>query len=128
MTTQVVTVEFDDRLRVVKEIFDAVRFHHLLVLEDGKLFGVISDRDLLRSLSPFIGTLAETTRDIGTLDRRVHQVMSRKPITLGPDATIAEAIGLFLTRNISCIPIVDEGARPIGLVSWRDILKALTAP
>jgi len=54
MTTRLVTVELDDPLEVVKRIFDSVKFHHLLVVDTGKkLCGVISDRDLLRALSPY---------------------------------------------------------------------------
>ncbi len=48
MSSRVGTVEMDDKLKVVKEIVDTVKFHHLLVVEEGKLFGVVSDRDLLR--------------------------------------------------------------------------------
>ncbi len=55
MTARVVTVEMDDRLEVVKEIFDTMRFHHLLVVDEHKkLSGVVSDRDLLRALSPYV--------------------------------------------------------------------------
>ena len=68
MTTRLVTVELDDTLAVVKQIFDSVKFHHLLVVDSHKkLCGVISDRDLLRALSPHIGTLAENARDTATL-------------------------------------------------------------
>jgi acetoin utilization protein AcuB len=129
MTTRPVTVEMDDRLELVKDIFDSVRFHHLLVVGDDKtLRGVISDRDLLRAISPHVGTLAETTRDTATLNKRVHQIMSRTPITLRPDHTVADAIGLFLQERVSCIPIVNGEFRPVGIVSWRDILKASAAP
>ena len=48
MSTKVVTVEFDDTLASVKEIFDTLKFHHLLVVEKNELFGVVSDRDLLK--------------------------------------------------------------------------------
>ncbi|HXZ07712.1 MAG TPA: CBS domain-containing protein [Paraburkholderia sp.] len=125
MTTRVVTVGFDDTLTTVKEIFDAVKFHHLLVVDEGELQGVVSDRDLLRALSPFIDSSVETARDLGTLNKRVHQIMSRKPLTLPPQADLTEAIQLFLANPISCIPIVDERFRPVGIVSWRDILKTL---
>ncbi len=128
MSRPVVTVEFDDRLREVKEIFDRLRFHHLLVVDNGKLFGVVSDRDLLKALSPFLGTLSETERDAHTLDKRVHQIMSRKPVTLRANDRVAAAIDLFLQRNISCVPIVDEHDHPVGIVSWRDILRVVTPP
>ncbi len=74
MSKTAVTVEMDDSLRTVKEIFDKTRFHHLLVVESGKLIGVISNRDLLKVLSPNIGTVHETARDAACLNKRVHQI------------------------------------------------------
>jgi len=126
MTTRIITVEMDDRLEVVKEIFDRMKFHHLLVVDDRKkLSGIISDRDLLRALSPYVGSLSETTRDLATLNKRVHQIMSRHPITLRPQSEIAEAVSVFLAHRISCIPIVDDEFKPVGIVSWRDLLKCI---
>ncbi len=125
MSKSVVIVEMDDSLKMVKEIFDNTRFHHLLVVESGKLFGVISDRDLLKALSPNIGTAAETTGEAATLNKRVHQIMTRKPVTLAPNAGIYDAIEIFNSYKISCIPVVDDERKPIGIISWRDILRAL---
>jgi acetoin utilization protein AcuB len=110
---------------VVKELFDRNKFHHLLVVDADRLFGVVSDRDLLKALSPNLGTLTETPKDTATLNKRVHQIMTRKPVTLRNDATVADAVNLFNAHRVSCIPIVDEEFRPIGVVSWRDILRAL---
>jgi acetoin utilization protein AcuB len=126
MTRRVVSVDMDDPLDVVKEIFDALKFHHLLVLDDrGKLKGVVSDRDLLKALSPYVGSAAENARDIATLNKRVHQIMSRNLITLQPRASISEAVQLFLDHRISCIPIIDEALKPVGILSWRDVIKTL---
>jgi acetoin utilization protein AcuB len=129
MTTRLVTVEIDDPLEVVKEIFDSVKFHHLLVVDSAtKLCGVISDRDLLRALSPYIGTASENARDTATLKKRVHQIMTRQPVTLPPDATVADAVKVFLEHRVSCIPVVGPGFKAVGIVSWRDVLKSLTLP
>ena len=128
MTAPVVTVDMDDRLERVKEIFDAKGFHHLLVTDENeRLSGIVSDRDLLRALSPYVGSAAETTRDLATLNKRVHQIMTRRPLTLRPQSAIAEAVNLLLTQRISCIPIVDDDCKPVGIVSWRDVLKSLAA-
>jgi acetoin utilization protein AcuB len=127
MSTKPVTVQLDDKLALVKDIFDTVRFHHLLAVEGGRLYGVVSDRDLLRALSPYIGSTVESARDLATLNKRVHQIMTRKPITLGPQASVADAVALFLAHGISCIPIVDAEMKPVGILSWRDILRALPA-
>jgi acetoin utilization protein AcuB len=126
MTARVVSVDIDDTLEVVKQIFDAMKFHHLLVLDSSKkLCGVVSDRDLLRALSPYVGTASENARDTATLHKRVHQIMSRKPITLPPEAPVSAAVQLFIEQRISCVPIVDESGKAVGIVSWRDVLKSL---
>jgi acetoin utilization protein AcuB len=126
MTARVVTVGMDDKLELVKEIFDTQHFHHLLVVDEhGKLSGVVSDRDLLRALSPYVGSAAETARDLATLNKRVHQIMNRHPITLRPQSGAAEAVNLLLAHRISCVPIVDDEFKPVGIVSWRDLLRSL---
>jgi acetoin utilization protein AcuB len=128
MTARIVTVEMDDRLEVVKEIFDTMRFHHLLVVDEHKkLSGVLSDRDLLRALSPYVGSATETARDLATLNKRVHQIMTRQPITLRQESGIAEAVELLLKNRISCLPIVDDDFKPVGIVSWRDLLRTLAS-
>lgn len=128
MTQRVVTVHTDDRLGAIKEIFDQVRFRHLLVIEDsGRLCGVISDRDLLRAVSPFIGKLSEASRDTATLNRRAHQIMSRHPLTLNAEAPLCEAIALFQAHRISCLPIVDAASKPVGILSLHDLAKVLAS-
>ena len=125
MTAKIVTIELDDTLATVKEIFDNLKFHHLLVVESGKLIGVVSDRDLFKAISPHIGTMASTDRDDATLNKKVYQVMTRKLFTLTPHDPIGDAVELFNTQRISCVPIVDGEFRPVGILTWRDILKAI---
>ncbi|WP_456378937.1 CBS domain-containing protein [Thiolapillus sp.] len=125
MTKVVVSVRMDDSIKVIKNIFENTSFHHLLVVSSGKLVGVISDRDLLRVLNPNIGTVAETHRDTAPLNKKAHQIMTRELVTLPADAEISDAIAVFNTQTISCIPIVDDKLKPVGIVSWRDILRQL---
>ncbi|MGR3293648.1 MAG: CBS domain-containing protein [Candidatus Scalindua sp.] len=125
MSKKLVTIKMDDSLKAVKVIFDNAGIHHLLVVESGNLHGVISDRDLLKALSPNIGTLAETNRDTITLNKRVHQIMTSELVTLTPDADISEAIEIFNNHDFSCIPVVDDNDKPVGIISWRDIIKAV---
>lgn len=125
MSSPVVTVTLDDNLFVVYDVFESTKFHHVLVVEDKRLFGVVSDRDLLKALSPNIGTAAEKSSDTATLNKKVHQVMSRKPISIKPDANIYKALEIFEQHNVSCIPVIDDDAIPVGIISWRDIVKAL---
>ncbi len=126
MSDTLVTIDMDDTLHTVKNIFDNSKFHHLIVVEQDKIYGVISDRDLLKSLSPGVGTASETSTDLALLNKKTHQIMTRKPITLKPGNSIIDAINIFNQHKISCIPVVDDTQKPVGIVSWRDILKALS--
>ncbi|MEZ0121597.1 MAG: CBS domain-containing protein [Candidatus Reddybacter sp.] len=126
MTTVVVSVEMDDSLRVISDIFHNTRFHHILVLDENKLVGVISDRDLLQAISPHIGTPSETTRDLATLNKSAHQIMSRNPITITPKANFEDAILLFNSHTVSCLPVTDESNKVFGIITWRDIFKSFS--
>lgn len=125
MTTPVVSVEMDDELGRVRDIFANTHFHHLLVVEHNQLFGIISDRDLFKAISPNIGKASEKASDLITLNKKAHQIMARNPITITQDSSIFQAVELFNTHRISCLPVVDKNNRPVGIVSWRDILKAI---
>ncbi|MCP5077055.1 MAG: CBS domain-containing protein [Psychromonas sp.] len=124
MTTRVVSVEMDDRLTVVKDILDSAPFRHLVVVEDEQLQGIISDRDMLRCLSPFIGTDAESARDKKTIEQRAHQVMTRSPMTITSALGIRDALQLMLDHSIGCLPVVDN-EKIVGIFTIYDGLKQL---
>lgn len=125
MTRRIATVHQDDRLAFVQDIFTQSAFRHLLVLNgQEQLCGIISHADMTRALSPYLGTDAEVERDRDTLQRRVHQVMSRDVITITGAATLQSAARIMLEHNIGCLPVVEQG-KLIGLVSWKDLLRQM---
>jgi acetoin utilization protein AcuB len=123
MTRSVVSVHVDDTLQRIHAIFQESRFHHVIVVEDGRIVGVISDRDLLKHMSPFIGRqLMEREQDTRTLDRKAHQVMTRRPVVAGPDLSIPEAVDLLIRHGVSCLPVAGADRRVQGILTWRDVL------
>lgn len=125
MSSPVITVEPDDTLEEVRHIFHNTRFHHLPVKERGVLVGMVSDRDLFKALSPWLDTAAENQRDLMTLKKRVHQIMNRKPRTVHESASVPEAIQVIFEQEVSCVVVVAAGAKPVGILTWRDILREL---
>lgn len=125
MSRRLVTVTMDDSLATIQQLFKEHRFHHLLVVEGRALAGIISDRDLLRAISPNIGTLSETDRDRATLNKRAHHIMTRNPVTVRPTTSLDAAATLMLEKKLSCLPVTAEEGRLEGILSWRDVLKAL---
>lgn len=123
MSRHLVTVGMDDTLRTIRHLFQARRFHHLMVVEDDQLQGVISDRDYLKLITPAIEQDLGSTAEMAVLNRRAHTLMSRKPITIRPDASLEDAIDRFLDDKVSCLPVVDADGKLQGVLSWKDVLR-----
>ena len=61
MIRQVITVEMDEHLLALRDVFLQHNCHHLMVVDARRLVGVVSDRDLLRNISPFVDGISERT-------------------------------------------------------------------
>lgn len=123
MSRTVVTVGLDETLGGVQGLLDRYRFHHLVVVDGGRVVGVVSDRDLMRNLSPFVGKASERAMDAASLQRKVHQIMSRRPVTCRGDEPIASAGLLMLQHSVSCLPVVSDSGACRGIVTSRDVLR-----
>ena len=124
MSSKVVTVEMDDSLEVIRDIFRKVKFHHLIVVDGKKIVGIISDRDLLKAISPYVDTMSETNRDRATLEKRAHQIMSHYPVTVQKSCQIQTAAKLMLDRRVSCLPVTRPDGIIGGVVTWNDVVRA----
>jgi len=123
MTEKVLKVRMDDSIGTIRDILQNVEFHHLLVVEGRKLVGIVSDRDVLKAISPFLGTLSEKPRDETILNRRMHLIMTRKPTTVDKDTDIGTAGSLLLDNNIGCLPVTSPEGEVQGILTWKDILR-----
>lgn len=113
----------DITLAELREIFQEVPFHHLPVARDGTLLGIISDRDVLRRLSPFIDTVQASPQDQALLETTAQEIMSTTLITVQKDTLIDTAAILLLEHKISCLPVVAKDEALEGILTWKDMLK-----
>lgn len=110
------TVTPDDSLADARRIMDLSRVLELPVVdENGRLVGIISDRDL-RSAAGFDATLAEGLS--------VGEVMTAEPVTVTPDFALDEAVAILCARRFGAMPVV-RGDRVVGLLTQFDALMAL---
>ncbi len=125
MSRSPITLEMDDDLSKAKNIFDHKKIHHILITNNGELAGIITDRDLYKHLSPAIGTNKESFKDTFLLQKKIHLIMSRNLVTANATISLNEAVLLFNDNHISCLPIINKNLQPIGIITWRDILKVI---
>jgi arabinose-5-phosphate isomerase len=85
----------------------------VVVDDDGKLCGIVTDGDLRRAL----------LRDVNLFHAPVTEVMTKTPKVIHPDALATEALRLMQTHQIDDLPVVDEGRRPVGMVDVQDLLR-----
>lgn len=123
MTKNVITVDPNQTLADLRQLISKYSFHHLLVEEKGKLIGVISDRDISKHSSPFLGTLKERKEDRDLLDMTVASIMTREVVTVCEDTLIDCAAILLLENTISCLPVVNDERDIQGILTWKDILQ-----
>jgi acetoin utilization protein AcuB len=127
MTRRMVTVAANASLAEARDLLQQHGIHHLLVMHEQRVVAVLSDRDVLRSVSPYVGTLSEQTRDVRSLLRPVFQLATYHPITVPATASVLEAAALMLDHSISCLPVVDEHGVTVGVVTSRDLLRGVLA-
>lgn len=102
------------------------RVHHLPVLRNGVLVGMLSDRDL-RSAGPMLLALLEDPRAAAArLDEPVSSVMTSDLVTAFPDTDLKDVTSAMIERHIGAVPVVDpESGKLVGIVSYVDVLRAV---
>jgi acetoin utilization protein AcuB len=110
MTRDVVVISPTVGVRAARRLMQRMNIRHLPVVADGKLIGILSDRDLLDYGPDEPGTCG--------------QVMTSPPVTCAPDSPVSLLATMMLEHKIDSIPVVQNG-RLIGLVTSTDLITLL---
>lgn len=123
MTAEVFTLAPEDSCGQALQELRRRRVRRAPVLEQGRLVGIVSERDLLRVL-PGTPALASTCEGAECLELPVRRIMHAPVITLKPNDHLAAAARLMLDHRIGGVPVVHRGELK-GIVTESDIFKAL---
>ena len=116
MTTRVASVKSDTRLETIARAFSKHPFHHLPVVdEDGVVVGIVSDRDLMRACTS--GKFDE--------DKPASAIMTTLLACIEPEATVQDAAKRLMKLGVNSLLILESNKKLKGIITSRDLVKAL---
>jgi CBS domain-containing protein len=111
--SDIVTVAPTATMRAAVKLLSDRRIGAVLVMADGGIAGILSERDVVRVLG---------ARGAAVLDEKVEDVMTRKVVTCRPSDTVAGIMEMMTEGKFRHLPVVDEG-KVVGLISIGDVVK-----
>ena len=135
MSTHVIAVRQGSPYKEMAAMLHEQRVSAFPVLDDdNKVIGVVSESDLLTK-EAFEGEMPGLIH--GLVQRRVRdkasavtaaELMTRPPVTIGPDAPVTQAARLMYSRRVKRLPVINDHGRLIGIVSRADVLSVYSRP
>src|SRR5262245_23626407 len=122
MTDSVVTLAPEESLRDAIELMRSKRIRHLPVVEERKLVGIVTDRDVKRATPSILSGVAKDEYDDALLKIKVAQFMTREPITVTRKCALKAAVEIFIDKKVGALPVVDNGTL-VGILTEIDILR-----
>ena len=129
MTSKVFTVEPHDLIDRVFFLIHYEKVRHLPVVEKGKVIGMVSDRDLYKTLGPKSNSNSiengKNETELHVIPRKVQNIMRRGVLTITPDNFASEAAALMADNKIGALPVV-KNDKLVGILSSTDILRVFS--
>jgi CBS domain-containing protein len=125
MSTDLVTLNLNDTLRLADDIMNVTKVRHFPVLDEGKVVGVLSQSDLLHaSMRSLLRNPLDSPRHLLGMVV-VHKIM-KPPLTVPADMSLPEAAAMLVDQQADCLLVI-EGEALLGLASRTDLLRQMAA-
>jgi acetoin utilization protein AcuB len=126
MTPKVISLKPTDSLSAAIHLMKEKKIRRIPVVNgDGKLVGIVSDRDL-KDVSPSRATTLDIWELHYVLDKlKIGDIMTKKPVTVPPDMPIERAAQIMLEKRVEGLPVVDAKGAMVGILTEGDVFRAL---
>jgi acetoin utilization protein AcuB len=125
MNKQVVTIDAKDSMNNAIHLFKKHNIKMLPVIEQGKLVGIVTDRDIKRSSASDVTSL-EIHELLYLISKiKIKDIMTKNPITVPLDYSIEETAEVLLKHNISGVPVIDQYGDVVGTITQNDIFRTI---
>ncbi len=129
MTYDVKVLTLDDTIKTCLKIMKENKIRHIPVVgndaeenEEQHLVGIVSQRDVFRQISPYLGRVGEIDSDSKALKQPLTQIVTRKPETVSPETKIQDMISIMVNNRIDSIPVLLDG-KLVGIATSTDVMK-----
>lgn len=119
MSSPVYTIGPDSQIIEAWNMFNERRVHHLPVVSENKLAGIISDRDILKKITMNKGQIESPINGL------IKDIMSEEVIATSPLTDIRRIAKGMLDHHIGAMPVVNEEGSVVGIITRSDILFAI---
>lgn len=124
MTTDVVTLAPQDTMARVRDIFETNNFHHLPVVENEYLVGIVSTKEVIELIRNIADRYEQIKNENILTSTLVKDVMNKEVITIAPTQTIYDAFKKFNSGYFHSLPVVDEN-KLVGILTSTDLTRFL---
>jgi len=123
MTTDIVTFSPEDGIDNVWRLMREKSLSGLPVVNEGKLVGIVTEKDLLERSAIF--PAFESNKGRFKSSTKISSIMKTSVVALKEAASLKEAARLMLDKNFGRLPIVDEKGTLLGIIDREDVVRAL---
>lgn len=124
MTAEPQTLEITQSLLDAALLLRRSHLRHIPIVKNGRLVGILTDRDVARSAPSRLTPLPEEEYNRVFEGTQVEKVMTKEPFSTTPDSPLGEAVVMLYTKRLGCLPVLEEG-KLVGIITVTDMLRAL---
>lgn len=126
MSTDLKTVDIKDPVLKIHELINEHKIHHIPVMQDDQLAGIVTSSDILY----FLRDLHPDSRESYINDMRLknytaEEIMFGSPTCVSPDTTVEVALKIFSENMFHALPVVVDPNQLVGMFTTHDIIKHL---
>ena len=123
MTKDIIAAGPTNRFSQLFQFFSERNINHMPIVENGKLIGIISNKDIVRLLYKYV--ILQKRTDIAALDEelRIIDFMTKDVLTAKEETTIVEVKDMFGKQPFNCLPVVNAEGHLVGIVTPKDLMK-----
>ncbi|SFP00203.1 CBS domain-containing protein [Bradyrhizobium sp. Ghvi] len=125
MTRNVSTVQRDQNLLALSEMFEQDDFNSYPVEDDGQVVGIVTKFDILKCFAFTPSQMLPRYRDL--MSRKVGDVMTPEFIYVSPDTRLTRVLQIMVEHRIRSIIVLDSSQKLVGIVARQDVIAALKA-